>query len=118
MKEQSRGGEKWEWSHHNAITAKGAWGWKIVSPESPQQRLSDTKYALAARLNLGLDPFPARATVLMTKTHRLNTMIDSCTSQSAAAQQQPAMHASNDCRASVARGGPLALADMSAAVER
>ena len=76
LKEQSRKGEKWEWPHHKAITAKGAWGWKIVSPESPQQCLSDTEYALAARLNLGVDPFPARARALLPSscplyTHRI-----------------------------------------------
>ena len=33
MKERSRGGDRWELAHHKAITAKGAWGWKVVRPE-------------------------------------------------------------------------------------
>jgi hypothetical protein len=59
MREQSRRGDKWEWSHQKAITAKGAWGWKVVRPEGPHQRLSDVEYAMAARLNLDLQPFAA-----------------------------------------------------------
>ena len=61
MKELSRRGERWQLAHHKAITAKGAWGWKVVKPEGPQLRLSDVEYAIAARLNLDLQPFPARA---------------------------------------------------------
>ena len=61
MRQQSRQGEKRPLAHHWAITAKGAWGWKAVQPESPQLRLSDVEYAVAARLNLGLRPFPRRA---------------------------------------------------------
>ena len=57
----SKQGDKWEWAHQKAITAKGAWGWKIVQPEGPHLRLSDVEYAIAARLNLGLQPFSARA---------------------------------------------------------
>jgi hypothetical protein len=59
MKEQSRQGERWEWAHHKAITAKGAWAWKAVRPEGPHLRLSDVEYAIATRLNLGAQPFPA-----------------------------------------------------------
>ena len=62
MKEKARGehGDKRQWAHHKAITAKGAWGWKVVKPECPQQRLADVEYAVAARMSLALDPFPAR----------------------------------------------------------
>ena len=62
MRELSRRGERWQFAHHKAITAKGAWGWKVVKPESPQLRLSDVEYAVAARLNLDLQPFSRRAT--------------------------------------------------------
>ena len=55
---RARQGERWQWAHHRAITAKGAWGWKVVRPEDPQLRLSDTQYAIAARLSLALPPFP------------------------------------------------------------
>ena len=65
MKEQARRGDKFEWAHHKAITAKGAWGWKVVRPEGPHLRLSDVEYVLAARLNLALPPFPARAMALL-----------------------------------------------------
>ena len=61
MKERSRRGDKWEWAHHKAITATGAWGWKVVHSEDPRLHLSNVEYAIAARLNLGLSPFPARA---------------------------------------------------------
>ena len=61
LKQQSRQGEKRQLAHHKAITAKGAWGWKVVRPEGPYLRLSDVEYAVAARLNLNLRPFPARA---------------------------------------------------------
>ena len=61
MKEQSRRGERWEWARHKAITAHGAGVWKAIRPAEVQQRLSDVEYAIAARLNLGLNPFPARA---------------------------------------------------------
>ena len=60
-KEQSRQGDRWEWARHKAVTAHGAWAWKAARPEEVQQRLSDVEYAIAARLNLGLNPFPARA---------------------------------------------------------
>ena len=60
MKQQSRQGKKWQWAHHKASTAKGAWGWKAVRPDDPRLRLSDVEYAIAARLNLDLKPFPAR----------------------------------------------------------
>ena len=60
MKEQSKRGDKWEWAHHKAITAKGAWSWKVTQPEGPFLRLADAEYTIAARLNLGLSPFPAR----------------------------------------------------------
>ena len=60
LEERSRGGDKWDWAHHKAITARGAWGWKVVRPEGPQLRLADVEYAVAARLNFGLPPFPAR----------------------------------------------------------
>ena len=55
---RARQGERWQWAHHRAITAKGAWGWKVVRPDDPQLRLSDTQYAIAARLALALPPFP------------------------------------------------------------
>ena len=61
MKEHSRRGEKWEWAHHKAVTAQGAWGWRMARPEDPRMRLSDVEFAIAARLNLDLRPFPARA---------------------------------------------------------
>ena len=61
MREQSRRGDKWEWAHHKVITAQGAWGWKVVRPEDPRLHLSDVEYAIAARLNLDLKPFPTRA---------------------------------------------------------
>jgi len=64
-KEMARRGSKWQWVHHKAITAKGAWGWKVVRPEGPHLRLSDVEYAIAARLNLGLNPFPAQAMTLL-----------------------------------------------------
>ena len=60
MKEESRRGEKWHYAHHKAVTAKGAWNWKLATP-GPHLRLSDVEYTIAARLNLGLQPFPARA---------------------------------------------------------
>ena len=62
MKEQSKRGEKLRWAHHKAVTLKGAWGWKMVRPEDPRQHISDVEYAITARLNLDLKPFPARAT--------------------------------------------------------
>lgn len=61
MQEQSRRGDKWELEHHKATTATGAWSWKSVRPEGPHLRLCDVEYAIAARLGLGLRPFPARA---------------------------------------------------------
>ena len=65
MKELSRRGDKWEWAHHKAITAKGAWGWKVVRSEDSHLRLAGVEYAMAARLNLGLGPFPATASLGM-----------------------------------------------------
>ena len=62
MKEQSRRGQKWEWTRHKAITAQGAWDWKLAQPDEPHLRLSDVEYAIAARLNLGLQPLPAAST--------------------------------------------------------
>ena len=62
MKVQSRRGDKWEWAHHKAITAKGAWGWRAVRPEDPRLHMSDVEYAIAARLSLDLKPFPTRVT--------------------------------------------------------
>ena len=61
MKERSRRGEKREWAHHKAVTAQGAWGWRVVRPEDPRVRLSDVEFAIAARLSLNLKPFPACA---------------------------------------------------------
>ena len=61
MKERSRRGEKREWAHHKAVTAQGAWGWRVVRPEEPRVRLSDVEFAIAARLSLNLKPFPACA---------------------------------------------------------
>ena len=65
MKEQAWGkqGDKWQWAHHKATTAQGAWGWRVVKPECPQQRLANVEYAVAARMSLDLAPFPARAMV-------------------------------------------------------
>ena len=60
MKERSMQGDRWAWAHHDAITAQGAWGWKVARPEDPHSRLSDVECAIAARLNLGLAPFPPR----------------------------------------------------------
>jgi hypothetical protein len=60
VKERSRQGDRWAWAHHKAITAQGAWGWKVARPEDPHSRLSDVECAMAARLNLGLAPFPPR----------------------------------------------------------
>ena len=60
MKERSRQGDRWAWAHHKAITAQGAWGWKVAKPDDPHSRLSDVECAIAARLNLGLAPFPPR----------------------------------------------------------
>ena len=48
-------------AHHKAVRATGAWGWKVVRPEGPHLRLSDVEYAIAARLNLDLQPFAARS---------------------------------------------------------
>lgn len=73
LKRQSRLGEKRQWAHHRAITAKGAWGWKLVMPEGPHLRLSDVEYAVAARLNLGLRPFPARAMAAPARSARIVT---------------------------------------------
>lgn len=61
MKGMSRLGDKWEWARHKAITARGAWGWKVVRPEDPRLRLANVEYEIAARLNLGLQPFSAHA---------------------------------------------------------
>jgi hypothetical protein len=61
MQEQSRRGDRLEWAHHKAISATGAWDWKTTRPEGPELRLSDVEYAIAARLSLGLQPFPAGA---------------------------------------------------------
>ena len=65
MKEQSGSEGKWRWVHHKAITAKGAWCWKVVRPEGPHMHLSDVEYAIAARRHLDLRPFPAHATATM-----------------------------------------------------
>ena len=35
LEERSRGGDKWDWAHHKAITARGAWGWKVVAAGGP-----------------------------------------------------------------------------------
>ena len=59
MKEQTRQGDKREWAHYKSVTAKGAWDWKVVVPDGPQLCLSHAEYTLAARLSLGLQPFPA-----------------------------------------------------------
>ena len=65
MKEQAARGEQLEWAHHKATTATGAWGWKVVQPEDPRMRLSDVEYVIAARLNLGLRPFPAQTMAVL-----------------------------------------------------
>ena len=56
------GGDKWDLAHQRTISAPGAWTWKVVRPEGPHLRLSDVEYAIAARMNLGLQPFPPLAT--------------------------------------------------------
>ena len=61
MQEQSRRGDRFGWAHHKAISATGASDWKTSRPEGPELRLSDVEYAIAARLSLGLQPFPASA---------------------------------------------------------
>ena len=64
MKEQSRRGDRWEWTHHKdtRLSPRMVLGdGKAARPGEVQQRLSDVEYAIAARLNLGLNPFPARA---------------------------------------------------------
>jgi hypothetical protein len=58
LKQQSREGDKLPLAHLKAITAQAAWAWKMALPLGPRLRLSDTEYAIAARLNLGLPPFP------------------------------------------------------------
>ena len=67
LKDRARGatGDKWPLAHHHAVTAPGAWTWKTVRPEGPYLRLSDTEYALAARLSLGLRPFSPQARSLL-----------------------------------------------------
>jgi hypothetical protein len=65
MKEQAKSGDKWAWVHHKAVTSQSAWVWKTVRPEDPHSRLSDVEYAIAARLSLGLQPFPARAAAML-----------------------------------------------------
>ena len=65
MKELSKLGEKWPWAHHKAVTAKGAWDWKVVRPEGPHVRPADVEYAVAARLSLDLQPLPARAMAVL-----------------------------------------------------
>ena len=44
---------------------RGAWTWKVVRPEGPHLRLSDVEYAIAARMNLGLQPFPPLARTML-----------------------------------------------------
>ncbi|HEY4385420.1 MAG TPA: hypothetical protein VGN34_13255, partial [Ktedonobacteraceae bacterium] len=58
LKQRSREGDKLPLAHMKAITAQAAWAWKMALPLGPRVRLSDTEYAIAARLNLGLTPFP------------------------------------------------------------
>jgi hypothetical protein len=65
MLRKSKQGDKWEWAHNKAITANGAWGWKLVQPETPQLRLSDVEYTIAARLNLGLKPFTSQTMAVL-----------------------------------------------------
>ena len=60
VREQSRRGEKWQWAHHKAITATGASSWKSVRLDEPHLRMADLQYTIAARLNLNLNPFPAK----------------------------------------------------------
>jgi hypothetical protein len=57
LKRQSREGDKRPFAHHKTITAPGAWTWKMTLPIEPRMRLTDTEYAVAARLNLDLPPF-------------------------------------------------------------
>jgi phosphoribosyl-ATP pyrophosphohydrolase len=58
LKQKSREGDKRPLAHMKAITAQAAWAWKMALPLGPRVRLSDTEYAIAARLNLDLPPFP------------------------------------------------------------
>ena len=60
LREQGRHGDRRPIAHHKAITAAGASSWKTVRLDEPRLRLADVEYALAARLNLDLQPFPAR----------------------------------------------------------
>ena len=76
IKGLSKQGQKREWAHHPAITAKGAWGWKIVRPDGPHSRLSNVEYAIAARLDLDLQPFPPQTMATLPEhcplcTHRV-----------------------------------------------
>ena len=61
MRDQSRRGDRFGWAHYKATSAKGVSDWKTSRPEGPELRLSDVEYAIAARLGLGLQPFPASA---------------------------------------------------------
>ncbi|HEY4386620.1 MAG TPA: hypothetical protein VGN34_19355, partial [Ktedonobacteraceae bacterium] len=63
LKQQSREGNKLPLAHMKAITTQAAWAWKMALPLGPRLRLSDTEYAIAARLNLGLPPFPDMETL-------------------------------------------------------
>ena len=87
MKEQWRQGDKWPLVHHEAITAQGAWGWKVVRPEDPQSRLSDVECAIAARLNLGLQPFPAQ--VMATLPEHCPLCVHSYTGRPVSLREEP-----------------------------
>ena len=67
MKRNARGagGDKWELAHHRTTSADSAWTWKVVRPEGPLLRLSDAEYAIAARLSLGLPPFPPQSMAML-----------------------------------------------------
>jgi hypothetical protein len=58
LKTQKRQGNGRPWLHHKAITAPAAWAWKTTLPVDPRMEMTDTQYAIAARLSLGLHPFP------------------------------------------------------------
>ena len=62
---KGRGGNKWELAHYRATSGPGALTWKMVRPEGPHLRLSDVEYAVAARLNLGLQPFNPLARTML-----------------------------------------------------
>ena len=87
MKQQARGGDKWAWAQHKAITRPGASVWKAVRPDGPYLRLSDNEYAVAARQSLGLRPFPERA--MSTVPDRCLTCMNSATGEHRSLLEDP-----------------------------